>query len=80
MLTDEEKERIKDVRAKMYYIYRPKTVEQYKVAACVVEVRGTFAVTSASLYVNLGSVSSLSTGGASLCLFVDWLCDANSPN
>ena len=42
MLTDEEKERIKDVRAKMYYIYRPKTVEQYKVAACVVEVRGHF--------------------------------------
>ena len=37
LLTDEEKERIKDVRAKMYYIYRPKTVEQYKVAACVVE-------------------------------------------
>ena len=42
LLTDEEKERIKDVRAKMYYIYRPKTVEQYKVAACVVEVRGHF--------------------------------------
>jgi len=29
-LTDEEKELVKDVRAKMYYIYRPKTVEQYK--------------------------------------------------
>ena len=42
LLTDEEKERVKDVRAKMYYIYRPKTVEQYKVAACVVEVKGQF--------------------------------------
>lgn len=39
-LTDEEKELVKDVRAKMYYIYRPKTVEQYKVAACVTEVQG----------------------------------------
>jgi len=29
-LTDKEKELVKDVRAKMYYIYRPKTVEQYK--------------------------------------------------
>ena len=44
LLTDEEKERVKDVRAKMYYIYRlppgRHTVEQFKVAACVETMRG----------------------------------------
>jgi hypothetical protein len=37
LLTEEEQERVKDVRAKMYWIYKPKTVSEFKVATCVPE-------------------------------------------
>ena len=69
LLTDEEKERIKDVRAKMYYIYRPKTVEQYKVAACVVEdVKGQFCC-------NLGQLMQLFNVTSQKNLFVSLSTD-----